>query len=90
MTRIDDQAYLLGRQYKTSKNLNSRANLHAAFSTNQQSWPDWVFGNFQFPERTAILEVGEIPGYSHSAAAAECGSPGISYGFRVGCLRMEK
>ena len=82
MTRINDQAYLLGRQYKTSKNLNSRANLHAAFSTNQQSWPNWVFRDFQFPK--------EIPGHSDSAATAECGSPGISYGFRVGCLRIEK
>ena len=58
MARINDKAYLLGRQYRTSKNLNSRANLHARFSTYKQSWCDWVFSNFRFPERTAILEAG--------------------------------
>ena len=58
MTRINDQAYLLGRQYKTSKNLSARANLHAAFSTTEQSWCEWVFSHFQFPEDAAILEIG--------------------------------
>ena len=58
MARINDKAYLLERQYKTSTNLNSRANLHARFSTNKRSWCDWVLSNFRFPERTAILEVG--------------------------------
>ena len=40
---VADPAYLRGAQYKDSKNLNARIELHRRFSTNPVTWSRWAF-----------------------------------------------
>ena len=62
MSKIQDSDYLLNEQYKTSKNLNARINLHVNFSTNDYGWFPWMFDYYTFPEEARILELGCGPG----------------------------
>jgi ubiquinone/menaquinone biosynthesis C-methylase UbiE len=45
-------------QYKDSKNLESRINIHNRYSVNKLGWAKWVFGQYQFPLNSRILELG--------------------------------
>lgn len=58
MSRLDDQNYLRNEQYLDASRLNTRINLHARFSVNPQSWFQWMFDHFEFPEPARILELG--------------------------------
>lgn len=58
MSHFTDQQYLRTRQYKDASNLNARIQIHRRFSTNEQSWQQWVFDRFALPARCRILDVG--------------------------------
>lgn len=45
-------------QYRTSKNLSVRINLHDRFSINKIGWFSWLFSNIDFSKSNRILEVG--------------------------------
>jgi ubiquinone/menaquinone biosynthesis C-methylase UbiE len=62
MSRINDQSYLRGEQYKDSSNLDARIRLHVAFSTNKYGWFRWVFDQYEIPSPAKILELGCGPG----------------------------
>jgi len=62
MTKIDDQEYLLTRQYNNASRLNARINLHARFSVNPINWFHWLFDHYHFPPKAHILELGCGPG----------------------------
>jgi hypothetical protein len=57
MTKIDDQEYLLTRQYNNASRLNARINLHARFSVNPINWFHWLFDHYHFPPKAHILEL---------------------------------
>lgn len=63
MIKIDDQAYLKEKQYKTSDNLSARAQLHQRFNTNPYPWHQWAFDLMNLGEGMQVLEVGCGPGY---------------------------
>jgi len=64
------------KQYATAQNLNTRASLHALFSTNKQGWGSWVFQQYCLRPGMSVLELG-------------CGSAGLWAG-RAGELRGVK
>jgi SAM-dependent methyltransferase len=45
-------------QYRTSRNLRARIDLHDRFSTSPLSYPRWVFDGYDFGEDVGVLEVG--------------------------------
>ncbi|MGB0386395.1 MAG: MerR family transcriptional regulator, partial [Ardenticatenaceae bacterium] len=57
MTRLADQGYVKA-QYKSSKNLQTRIQLHERFSVNKYDWFLWVFDHFKLPAVCRVLEVG--------------------------------
>lgn len=57
MTALADKRYVKA-QYKSSKNLQTRIQLHERFSVNQYDWFLWVFDQFKLPAVCRILEVG--------------------------------
>ena len=61
------------KQYATAQNLNTRASLHALFSTNKLGWNNWVFEQYCLRPYLSVLELG-------------CGSAGMWAG-RAGELR---
>lgn len=58
MARIDDPAYLLHDQYRTSVNLQARIDFHVRFRTNPYDWQHWVFDHLRLPAEARILEIG--------------------------------
>jgi SAM-dependent methyltransferase len=58
MARIDDPAYLLHEQYRTSGNLQARIDFHVRFRTNPYDWQLWVFDRLRLPAEARILEIG--------------------------------
>lgn len=63
MIKIDDQAYLKEKQYKTPDNLDARVQLHQRFNTNPYPWHRWAFDLLKPDEGMQVLEVGCGPGY---------------------------
>jgi SAM-dependent methyltransferase len=61
--RLQDSDYLRGDQYRDSKNLNARANLHRQYSTNRVGWHRWVFDLLKLAPRVRVLECGCGPGW---------------------------
>jgi SAM-dependent methyltransferase len=53
-----DRAFLLGRQYRTAQNLETRIALHERFSTNPEPFPRWVFDRLPLESTADVLEVG--------------------------------
>ena len=58
MSRIADQHYLLGEQYKSAANLTARIELHRRFSVNSYGWQRWVFDHLDLPDVCRVLELG--------------------------------
>lgn len=58
MARIDDPAYLLHEQYRTSGNLQARIDFHVRFRTNPYDWQLWVFDRLRLPAEARVLEIG--------------------------------
>ena len=64
MSKLTDPEYLKNEQYRDSRNLDARVNLHKRFSTNPQGWFSWVFDTLdQLPAQARVLELGCGPGY---------------------------
>lgn len=57
MPNFNDSAELQ-KQYGTAKNLNTRASLHALFSTNRLGWSNWVFQQYGLRPGQSVLELG--------------------------------
>jgi len=53
-----DYEYLRNGQYKDSKNLSARMQLHDRFSVNKYGFHRWVFDHFRFEQGSVILELG--------------------------------
>ncbi len=64
MSQFTDQQYLKTDQYRDSKNLDARAEIHRRFGTNPYSWFNWVFDALiRLPANATILELGCGPAY---------------------------
>lgn len=63
MNRYQDKNYLKQDQYKTSKNLDARAELHRRFSTAVTPWQPWVFDQMALAPHSRVLECGCGPGW---------------------------
>jgi DNA-binding transcriptional MerR regulator/trans-aconitate methyltransferase len=48
----------LEKQYKNSKNINARIELHQRFSHNTQGWFRWIYNNLNIHDNMNILETG--------------------------------
>lgn len=46
------------KQYQTTKNLNTRISIHEKYSTNQQSFADWIMSHYKIEPNYRILELG--------------------------------
>ena len=46
------------KQYKTANNLNTRISIHHKYSTNKQSYGDWIYENYAFSSGFKVLELG--------------------------------
>lgn len=57
MNTLSNQEYIQV-QYKDSRNLSARIDLHARFSTDEYPWFHWVFDRFDIPEKARVLELG--------------------------------
>lgn len=55
--------YLKETQYKDSRNLDARAELHRRFSTAVFNWHEWVFDHLDLQPNSRILECGCGPGW---------------------------
>lgn len=61
MDRQSDQTFDHGwvkQQYRTSRNLSARVQLHQRFSTNPEPWFAWVFDRLRIAPGARVLEVG--------------------------------
>lgn len=63
MTDGLDKNLLRTQQYHNASRLTARAMLHARFSTNPTRWFSWLFGRFQAPAASNVLELGCGPGW---------------------------
>ncbi|MGM7703176.1 class I SAM-dependent methyltransferase [Pseudalkalibacillus sp. Hm43] len=50
--------HTLHHQYRTSKPLNARIQLHEMYGTNPVSWSEWYFNQMRFSDTDTILDVG--------------------------------
>lgn len=58
MNKITDSSYLRDKQYKTSKNLSARINLHVRFGSPPASWTTWIMDQIHLHPGERWLEVG--------------------------------
>lgn len=49
---------IVKEQYKTARNLNTRISIHAKYSTNKESFGDWIVSNYKIAGGMRILELG--------------------------------
>ncbi|MCA9934793.1 MAG: class I SAM-dependent methyltransferase [Anaerolineales bacterium] len=62
-SRFQEADYLRDDQYKDSRNLEARAQLHQRFGTAKMSWRLWVFNQLGLGAGQTILECGCGPGW---------------------------
>lgn len=55
---MHDPHHLRTSQYADDRQLRKRIALHEGFSTNPQSWFEWLFNQIEFPDRPRVLEIG--------------------------------
>jgi len=77
-------------QYKTDKNLNARAALHALYSTNKQGWSNWVVEQYDIKPGMRILELGCGNGYMWSGRTLPDGVTLVLSDFSEGMLAAAK
>jgi ubiquinone/menaquinone biosynthesis C-methylase UbiE len=58
LNKITDSSYLRDQQYKTSKNLFARINLHVRFGSPPASWTTWIIDQLHLHPGECWLEVG--------------------------------
>ena len=58
-----DQDYLLSRQYRDSKKLEARANLHRKYGQSGGNWFEWIGRHAQLAEGMRVLDIGCGPGW---------------------------
>ena len=59
-----DRNYLLSRQYRDSKKLEARANLHRRYGCGGQSnWFEWIAWHAALPAGSRVLDIGCGPGW---------------------------
>ena len=59
-----DSKYLLSRQYRDSKKLEARANLHRRYGRGEgQNWFEWIAGHADLPAEAEVLDIGCGPGW---------------------------
>nr|WP_295886153.1 class I SAM-dependent methyltransferase [uncultured Devosia sp.] len=59
-----DSGYLLSRQYRDSKKLEARANLHSRYGRGGGgNWFEWIAGHANLPTGAAVLDIGCGPGW---------------------------
>ena len=46
------------KQYQTSENLNTRISIHEEYSTNRQSFGDWIMSHYEIGTPFRLLELG--------------------------------
>jgi len=56
--RMSDQAYLRGKQYAQSTNLNARIAIHEKFSTNKEKWADFIFKHLNIKPGLSVFALG--------------------------------
>jgi ubiquinone/menaquinone biosynthesis C-methylase UbiE len=57
MSTVNDKEYLK-EQYRESRNLDARIDLHECFTVGQHNWYRWSFEHLAFPPQARILELG--------------------------------
>ncbi len=62
-TPFQDPQFLKSEQYRDSRNLDARAELHRRFSTAVTPWHKWVFQQLNLQPSSRILECGCGPGW---------------------------
>jgi SAM-dependent methyltransferase len=62
-SRYQNQAYLRDDQYKDSRNLDARKQLHVRFGTAPVEWNTWVFDQLALQPGERVLECGCGPGW---------------------------
>lgn len=61
--KYQNKSYLARDQYRDSRHLDARAELHRRFSTNRSGWFDWVCEQMQLEAGLRVLECGCGPGW---------------------------
>ncbi len=77
MARMRTQRPYLSRlrdQYRDSRNLKARIELHRQFSTNPYGWTRWIFDQMSFAPDARVLELGCGTGLLWKANAARVGA----------------
>ena len=80
------------QQYKTADNLNTRISIHHKYSTNKQSYGDWIYSNYAFAPDFKVLELGCGTGEMWVDKAAELpqGASLLLTDFSAGMLNTAK
>lgn len=66
-----DRNYLLSRQYRDSKKLEARANLHRRYSRGEvDNWFEWIARHADLPAGARVLDIGCGPGWLWSQGKA--------------------
>ncbi|MEZ4516341.1 MAG: class I SAM-dependent methyltransferase [Chloroflexota bacterium] len=63
MANFQDREYLQESQYRTSRHLTARADLHRRFNVSTDDWHDWAFAQIELRNGETILECGAGPGW---------------------------
>lgn len=60
---LQNAEYLRGDQYRDSRNLGARAQLHQRYGSNPNGWFNWVMAYMSLEPRNRVLECGCGPGW---------------------------
>jgi ubiquinone/menaquinone biosynthesis C-methylase UbiE len=89
LNKITDPSYLRDQQYKTSKNLSARINLHVRFGTTSESWTRWIIDQLQLQSGQRWLEVGCGPAslWQENRALVPAGMQAVLSDFSFGMVK---
>ena len=60
---LQNAKYLRGDQYRDSRNLGARAQLHQRYGSNSTGWFNWVMAHMGLGQMNSVLECGCGPGW---------------------------